>query len=159
MRTLILSLALAASPALAGTPKQAAADYLEKARTVAAALDEVTPDATLIADTITALLEDAKPVVAEYGVLHAQCAEQLAALIALYPDIDTWSPSRIRRDVEVGQALPQAQGCYPARDVVAHPAIVRAYARSGITPDLRARVKRELDEAIEHMEEIAAELE
>lgn len=132
--------------------------FLEGARAVVTELGLEAPNAESIVSTITGILADAKPVATAYGQKHAQCAEQLARLIELFPDIDTWSAQQIRRDIEAGAALPQAEGCYPARDIVAHPSIVRALARLGIQPSQRARLTREMNEAIEHMAEISEEL-
>ena len=78
-------------------------------------------------------------------------------MIELYPQIDTWTATEIRRNIETGASLPSARGCYAGRDVIAHPAITRAIARGGVTADNQARLRAEMAEAIEHMTEIRAE--
>lgn len=144
--------------ALAGeTPAEKADQYLEKANAVVEALNTDGPDAEVIAETVTALLEDAKPVITHWATLHTQCAEQIAKVIELYPEIDAWTPQEIRRNIETGASLPQARGCYAGRDVIAHPAITRAIARSGITAENQVQLRREMAEAIEHMTEIKNE--
>lgn len=149
---------LVAPLALAGdSPAEKADAYIEKANAVVEALNTDGPDAEAIVLKITDLLEDAKTAITHWGTLHTQCVEQLAKVIELYPEIDTWTPQEIRRNIETGASLPQARGCYAGRDVVAHPAIVRAIARTGITAENQARLRAEMAEAIEHMTEIRAE--
>lgn len=143
--------------ALAEAPKAEADQYLEKAQAVVADLTTDGPNADEIVQTITDMLELAKPVITHWGTLHSQCAAQLAKVIELYPEIDAWTPQEIRRNIETGASLPQARGCYAGRDVIAHPAITRALAREGITADIQARLRAEMAEAIEHMTEIRAE--
>ena len=153
----ILSL-LFAPLSLAGEAPTAEADqYLETANAVVASLNTDGPNAEEIVSSITDMLELAKPVITHWGVLHSQCAEQLAKVIELYPQIDTWTPAEIRRNIETGASLPSARGCYAGRDVIAHPAITRAIARDGITADNQARLRAEMAEAIEHMTNIRAE--
>lgn len=139
-----------------GAPQEAIEKYLEKGRLVLNQLALGNPDSAIIDDEITAMLELTKPVLQAYGEVRPQCQEQLAVVSELLPEINTWEPLEIRRRIEAAQGLPQAQGCYPARDVVAHPAIVRAMVRRGIEPAQQVRLVREMDEAIEHMEEIGA---
>lgn len=132
--------------------------YLKNGQTVLSELKLENPNTDFIDSLITAMLEDAKPVLRAYGEKHAQCAEQLAKLIELFPEINTWSAQKIRSDIEAAAALPQAEGCYPARDIIAHPAIARAMARQGIPTGKGIRLIREMNEAIEHMQEIQTEL-
>ena len=135
-------------------PQEAIEHYLEKGRTVLNQLALGSPDTVLIQDEITLMLELTKPVLTAYGQVRPQCQEQLAMISDLLPEINSWEPLEIRRRIEAAQGLPQAQGCYPARDVVAHPAIVRAIVRRGIDPSQQVRLVREMNEAVEHMEEI-----
>lgn len=153
----LLSLLVAPLALADETPADKADQYLEKANAVVEALNTDGPNAEEIALTITALLEDAKPVITHWATLHTQCTEQLAKVIELYPMIDAWTPQEIRRNIESGAALPSARGCYAGRDVIAHPAITRAIARTGITAENQAQLRREMAEAIEHMTEIKAE--
>lgn len=155
---LVFPLVLSSSLALATPPTEAIQHFLQDAHGVVAELQLDNPNAESIVTVITEMLEDAKLVVAAFGEKHTQCAAQLARIIELYPEIDVWPAQQIRRDIEGGRALPAAEGCYPARDVVAHPAIVRAFARIGISSSQRVRLVNEMNEAIEHMEEILADL-
>ena len=135
-------------------PLESIERYLESGRTVLNQLALGNPDSLLIEDEISKMLELTKPVLAAYGEVRPSCKEQLTVISDLLPEINTWEPLEIRRRIEAAQGLPQAQGCYPARDVVAHPAIVRAIVRRGIDPSQQVRLAREMGEAIEHMEEI-----
>ncbi len=133
--------------------------YLVLAESVLSQLEaEGGGDAPLIVNTIDALLDEAKPVVLAYGAKYTQCSEQLTALVNLYPSLAQWSAQEIRQNVEVGKALPSAKGCYPARDIVAHPAIVRVLAREGLDPEKSKELIEEMREAVEHMEEIGQDL-
>lgn len=159
MRAAVLSMAFA--PLAVADDHDAAtgaAAFLAAADTVVAEIAAATPDVAFIDVTITSMLASAQPVISAFGVKYTQCAEQLAKVIALYPDINVWTPQEIRTKIEAGQALPPAQGCYPARDIVAHPAITRALVRPGFDPALRPRLGREMNEAIEHMAGIVADL-
>lgn len=140
------------------TPQEAARAYLESAHTVLDEVQKTAADANLVIAEIDALLENAKPVITAWAGTHTQCAEQVAKVIELYPEINVWTPTEIRQKIEGGQALPAAEGCYAGRDVVAHPAITRALVRTGITAQSVTRLTREMNEAVEHMEEIATEI-
>jgi hypothetical protein len=137
------------SPSLAfgEVPTEAIEKFLDGAQTVITELELDAPNAETIVTIITAILNHAKPVALAYSSQHQQCAEQLERMIELYPEIDAWRAQQIRRDIERGAALPQAEGCYPARDIVAHPAIVRAVSRSGIPPAQKPRLIRKMNEA------------
>ncbi len=128
--------------------------YLGKARGVLNQLALGSPDRNLIDGEITAMLDLAKPVLKAYVGIRPQCQLQLERVLELMPELETWGPQEIRKQIEAAQGLPQAEGCYPARDIIAHPAIVRALVRQGIDPSRQARLAREMDEAVEHMEEI-----
>jgi hypothetical protein len=149
---------LYAGPGRADAPTAAIDRYLAHAEAIVDSLRQGNPDSAAIDASITTMLDEAQPVVTAYGELHTQCVQQLNQLLELYPQIETWTAQEIRRNIEAGQALPAAEGCYPARDVVAHPAIVRTFARAGIDATQHTRLLREMNEAVEHMEEIAAEL-
>jgi len=157
--TYVMSI-LAAQAALAKSPepRDSIEEFLRDGRAVVAELEKPTPNLDGIVVTISAMLESAKPVVVAYGEKHSQCAEQLAKMLELYPQIDTWTAQEIRRGIEAANALPAAEGCYPARDIVAHPAIVRALIRAGLQPEQTPRLIREMNEALEHMQEISNEL-
>jgi hypothetical protein len=155
---LLAGLTVTSSLARAEVPSAAIESYLRGAQSVVAELRQEQPNAEMIATAITAILEDAKAISSAYAAKHTQCAEQIAEMINLYPAIDSWQAQQIRRDIEAATALPSAEGCYPARDIVAHPAIVRAIARQGIQAAQRSRLAHEMAEAIEHAEEIAADL-
>jgi hypothetical protein len=128
--------------------------YLGKARGVLNQLALGNPNRDIINEEITAMIDLAKPVLRAYAGVRPQCQQQLERVIELLPEVETWSPQEIRKQIEAAQGLPQAEGCYPARDIIAHPAIVRAIVRQGIDPSRQGRLAREMDEAIEHMEEI-----
>lgn len=132
--------------------------YLITARAVVSELstNNVSPD--FVMESIDSLLEDAKPVLLAFAAKHTQCVAQLNRLIELYPEINVWTPLQIRENIEGAAALPRGRGCYPARDTVAHPAIVRALARAGIAPEIQPRLIAEMNEAIGHMEEIRLDL-
>lgn len=147
-----------ANNAFAGDARDAADAFLTRADQVLAELQKADPSEQFVTSTIDAMLDDAAPVVTSYGELHTQCAAQLAKVIELYPQINLWTAQEIRRNIEGAQALPQADGCYPARDIVAHPAIVRVLSRTEITAASAPRLVREMNEAVEHMEEIRATL-
>jgi hypothetical protein len=149
---------LSPSFAFGEVPREAIEKFLDGAQTVITELELEAPNADTVVTIITAILNHAKPVVSAYSEQHLQCTDQLRRMVELYPEIETWSSQQIRRDIEGGAALPQAQGCYPARDIVAHPAIVRAVSRNGIPPAQKPRLIREMNEAIEHMEQISADL-
>lgn len=148
--------ALNSSIGFADAP-QTIESYLQRAHLVVDELTLEQPNASAIVSNIDAMLEDAKPVVIAFGVKHGQCANQMDRVIELYPEIANWTAQEIRRNIEGAGMLPPAEGCYAARDIVAHPAIVRALSRSGIQSNQRQRLTNEMKEAIEHMEEIAAE--
>ena len=148
---------LFATAALAEPPTAAVEAYMAGSQVIVAELNKSEPNVGTITTTITAMLEHAKPVVFAFGEKHTQCAEQLARMIELYPQIEIWSAAEIRRNIEAGSQLPRAEGCYAARDVVAHPAIVRAITRAGVLGQ-QARLLREMNEAIEHMQEISTDL-
>lgn len=154
----VSGIALSSSWACAAAPTESITRYLAAAHAIVADLGHDAPNAQSIAASITDMLNDAKPVVTAYADRHTQCTAQLQRVLALYPEIDSWTGPQIRRDIEGGAALPPAEGCYPARDIIAHPAIVRAFARLGIQPEQRARLIREMNEAIEHMDDISIEL-
>ena len=159
VRFLGLSLSLTVSAtAFGGVPEEEIAAYLQSARAIVASLEANRPDSVEIAVSITAMLENAKPVLVAFSEKHTQCATQLSRVVELYDQIDSWTAQEIRRNIEGGGVLPPAEGCYPARDVVAHPAIVRALARLGIQPAQHSRLIREMSEAIEHMEGISVDL-
>lgn len=129
--------------------------YLENGRAVLNQLAREHPDAAKIEVDISVMIELTKPVLEAYAGLKPQCQQQLEKVLELLPEIDTWEPQEIRRQIEAAQGLPPAQGCYAARDIVAHPAIVRAIVRRGGSgPTQQMRLAREMDEAMEHMEEI-----
>lgn len=154
-----LTLLLSAAPsAVAATLAQNIDSYLDRARGVVTELAQPTPSDTAIVESIDVMLNLAREVLQAYGVAHPQCATQLARVLELYPEIEAWTAQEIRMNIEVGRALPQGSGCYPARDIIAHPSIVRALARSGISATPAARLTAEMNEAIEHMEEIRDEL-
>ncbi|MCX6125741.1 MAG: hypothetical protein NTV34_13495 [Proteobacteria bacterium] len=148
-------LALALSNASFGTDRatahQSADAFLQKAAAVSSELHQENPNENAIIESITAMLEDAIPVIHAFAAMNPQCAEQLNRVIQLYPEISGWTAREIRLNIEAAQALPAAEGCYPARDIVAHPAIVRAMSRAEITAAVAAKQSRELAEAIEHM--------
>jgi|GEM_PF-1658281 len=139
------------------TAKKHAEEFLARAALFQEEIQKATPSSELIQNEITEMLESARQILPAWAEVHTQCAAQLAKVVELYPQIDVWTPQEIRRNIEGAIALPPAEGCYPGRDVVAHPAIVRALVRSGSIGEQRSRLAREMDEAIEHMEEIAAE--
>lgn len=128
--------------------------YLETGRDVLNELARGAPDSAKIEADISAMIDLTKPVLAAYSELKPQCQQQLDKVIELLPEIELWSPQEIRHQIEAAQGLPQAQGCYAARDIVAHPAIVRAFVRQGFDSSQQVRLAHEMDEAIEHMEEI-----
>ncbi len=136
---------------------EATALYLQEAKAVVDKLPTPEKNQEIVAH-IDALLEAAKPVVTAFGQRHGQCQEQLEVLLNLYPQIASWSAAEIRQNIEVGKALPAARGCYAARDVIAHPAIVRVYARQAYDIEKAPGLIEEMQEAIEHMEELEREL-
>lgn len=154
----ILFLFAMSTPAAANSAREAAENYLNGARAVVTELNQEQPRGEWIASKITEILDYAKPVTQAFANMHSQCKEQLDQLLLLYPTIESWSALEIRRNIEAGLALPAAEGCYPARDIIAHPAIVRSIAINGIQESQKTRLIREMDEAIEHMEEIATDL-
>jgi hypothetical protein len=160
IRMFVLSTFALLSPSLAladnGDAKAAAQSYLQGGQGIVDTLNSAAPDYAAVLTGIDQMLENAKPVARAFAVLHPQCADQIAALIDLYPQINTWTALQIRNQIEIGDALPAADGCYAARDIVAHPAITRALIRAG-NPQPR-RLLREMNEGIEHMQEIAGEL-
>lgn len=133
--------------------------YLASGQDIVTLLGTANPSSTAVVSTIDNMLEEAKPVLTFYSQKHTQCAAQVSKILELYPQIATWTAAEIRTKIEGAAALPPAEGCYPGRDVIAHPAIVRALARPGIAPDQKARLIREMKEAIKHMEEIGQEAE
>lgn len=144
--------------AIADAPHQSIQNYLNLGQQVIAELNQRTPNADTIIENITQMLEEAKPAVAAFANKNTQCKEQLTHMLNLYPEIDRWSAQEIRRNIEAARSLPQAEGCYAARDIVAHPAIVRAIARTNLSSVPSHRLIHEIDEAIEHMQEIASSL-
>ena len=156
--TVSFLLALASSPAAASTLEESIDAYLAAADDVGASLRSTNPDESLIVSKIDTMLTEAIPVLQAFSTVHIQCAEQLNKVIELYPEIATWSALQIRNNIEGAAALPRARGCYPARDVVAHPAIVRANARSAIALPQREGLLAELNEAVEHMTQLKVEL-
>jgi hypothetical protein len=137
--------------------KKLAEDFLVRAAFVQEEIQKPTASPELIQSEITEMLENARYILPAWSEIHTQCTAQLAKVIELYPQIAVWTPQEIRQNIEGAIALPPAEGCYPGRDVVAHPAIVRALVAGGVVPEQRGRLLREMGEAIEHMEEIAAE--
>lgn len=133
--------------------------YLASGRGIVTLLGTENPSSATIVSTVDGMLENAKPVLVQYGKKHPQCAAQVAKIIEFYPQIATWTAAEIRSNIEGAAALPPAEGCYAGRDVIAHPSIVRALARPGIAANQRARLIREIKEGIEHMEEIGREFE
>ena len=133
--------------------------YLASGRAVVTLLGTDNPSSATVVSTIDGMLASAKPVITFYGQKHPQCADQMNAIIELFPKIATWSAAEIRSNIESAAALPQAVGCYAGRDVIAHPSIVRSLARPGIAANQKARLIREMNEGIEHMEEIGREVE
>lgn len=144
--------------ALADNARSSADAFLQNSDFVLAELGNANPSEENISAYIDEMLHHAIPVIRAYSEQHPQCETQLNKVIELYPEINVWTPQEIRRNIEGAQALPAAEGCYPARDIVAHPAIVRALSRTEITEALNFRITRELQEAVEHMEEIKAGL-
>lgn len=140
------------------TPAETAAKYLADAQAIVETLNTTTPDVQLIDANVTAMIDQIDPVIAAFSQMNSQCTEQLTQMLALRPEVNVWTAQEIRRNIEAGASLPKAEGCYAARDVVAHPAIVRALARAGIQDGQQTRLLREISEAIEHMEEIQATL-
>jgi hypothetical protein len=133
---------------------QAVDDYLSNGRLVLNELARGKPEANAIEQGIDNMLQLAIPVIGAFASVKPQCQKQLDRMIELFPEIDQWSAQDIRLKIEAAQGLPAAEGCYAARDVVAHPAIVRALVRKGFSPDQQLRLVREMDEAMEHMEEL-----
>lgn len=127
--------------------------YLELAHTVVASIEAGNEPAAKNVSRIDELLEHAKPIVDLYARNHPACHDQLKRMVELYPEIAKWTPKEIRENIERAKALPEAVGCYPARDIVAHPAIVRALLQS-TTVTSTSRLVAEMNEAIEHAEEI-----
>jgi hypothetical protein len=140
------------------TPIEAVNSYLDDTRAVIDEINLDVPNAQKIVSTIGQMLDLIPSINAKFTTLHPECKTQLDALNGLLPQVDVWSAVEIRRNVEAGVALPAGgQSCYPARDLVAHPAIVRALTRVQDPQTIRARLLREINEALEHGEEIAAE--
>ncbi len=156
--TTLLSVFAASSIASAEVPMDEMTRYLANAQAIVDQLQSDGPDSTLVADAVTEMLELAKPVLIAFGERHTQCIAQLAKVVELYPEIDQWSAPDIRRNIEAAGSLPRASGCYPARDVIAHPAIVRAFARLGLQTSDRQGLLAEINEGIEHMQEIQQQL-
>jgi hypothetical protein len=160
IRTLARATVLLICPSLAFADgqdaKAAAQSYLTHGQAIVDTVSSDTPDYPGALIQIDQMLEDAKPVAQAFASLHSQCADQVAKMIELYPQINTWTAIEIRRNIEAGDALPPADGCYAVRDIVAHPAITRALIRAG-NPQPQ-RLLREMAEGIEHMQEIAGEL-
>ena len=156
INTGVLSLTLSGASfgSTPSTARESADAFLQKATEVSSELQRDNPNESAIIDNITAMLEDAIPVIHAFAAMNPQCAEQLNRVIELYPNINSWTAREIRLNIEAAQALPAAEGCYPARDIVAHPAIVRVLSRAEITSAVSVKLSRELAEAIEHMTEI-----
>jgi hypothetical protein len=136
--------------------KAAAQSYLQEGQAIVDNFNSAAPDYSAALTGLDQMLENAKPVAQAFATLHPQCADQIAAMLDLYPQINTWSAVEIRRQIEAGDGLPPADGCYAARDIVAHPAITRALIRAGSPKP--SRLVREMGEGIEHMQEIQGEL-
>ena len=79
-------------------------------------------------------------------------------MLDVYLGINVWNAKESRKYIEAGTALPQAKGCYPARDIVAHPAIVTALARVPIDLGLRRKMIAEMNEATAPMEKILEDI-
>jgi predicted outer membrane protein len=149
----------ASASAFAETPKEAIENFIAKGQSVMEELDQEAPSAEAIETSINEMLESAKPVLVAYSEKNAGCKEQLDKIIELYPEIDTMTPKEIKKNIEGGAALPEGgDECYAARDIIAHPAIVRATVRLGMENAKVAKLKKEMEEALEHAEEIGAEL-
>ncbi len=162
MKSTVVSVLLSLLPlttAQASTASLEAAmdSYLNGANSIVVDLQQPDSNPEWVVSTITQMLDEARPVVTTFGQKYLQCEQQLAAMLDLYPQIDTWTPLQIRQNIERGTALPSASGCYAARDIIAHPAIVRAIAREGIAEASKRRLLQEMDEAIEHMEALRIE--
>lgn len=140
---------------LASEASSSATMFLDHALMVSEELHKGNPDETTIVNLVTSMLTEAVPVIKAYIVLQPQCSDQLLKVINLYPSIEQWSAQEIRLNIEAAQALPAGENCYPARDIVAHPAIVRALSRTELTSATAKRLTYEIEEAIEHMKEIA----
>lgn len=145
--------------AWANDAKVAAANYLATGQSVIEHIQQDVVDLAQVELGINDMLEQTKAVLPAYAAQHQQCAQQLARLLELFPELEVWTAREIRQNIERGTVLPPAEGCYPGRDIVAHPAIVRRVLRDqGVRPELKPRLVAELDEAIEHMSAIAQDL-
>ncbi|MGE0174180.1 MAG: hypothetical protein AB7T49_15390 [Oligoflexales bacterium] len=150
---------LGSASSFAGTPSESIDEFIAKGNSVLEQLDQESPSSDTIVTTINEMLESAKPVLVAYGEKNPECKAQLDKVIELYPEIDTWTAKEIKKNIEGGKVLPEGpKTCYPPRDIIAHPAIVRATVRDGLENAKIQKLKKEMEEAIEHAEEIASEL-
>ena len=130
------------------------ASYLANSQTIVDQIKSTSFDSQVIVSSIDSMLNEVSPVLQAYSAVFPLCKEQLDKVIELLPQIETWTAQEIRTNIEAGKALPATNGnCYPARDVVAHPAIVRALVKTGGAS--ATRLLREINEAIEHMTDIS----
>ena len=134
---------------------QAAHDaYLDFGEKIENELAKPIPSREQLIRDLDLMLEQSIPVVQAFAGFREVCTAQLNQLLLILPEIRAWSSEDIRINIEIGKALPKATGCYPARDIIAHPAIVRAFLLNTITRIDKKQLLDEMVEAIEHMQEI-----
>ena len=141
-----------------GSPLEAVQSYLLHTHAVIDEINSQAPAAQVIAQHVGEMMALIPTIHGEYSVRHPGCKAQLVALDGFLPQLANMSAVDIRRNIEAGTALPPGSAdCYPARDIVAHPAIVRSLAVGQNPAAIRTRLLREINEALEHGGEIEAE--
>ena len=106
------------------------------------------------------LVELSKPILRKFSQGHPECSEYLNATLQASDQMLTMSLDTIERDYHSDGALPKASiKCYHAKDLLVHPATVIVLSRQEDSMQIRAEMKAELLEVLEHMKDVKRHLE
>jgi hypothetical protein len=138
--------------------QQALGRYESEAQALFQAIEAQSPGPQ-IAQRADELIALSRVIAAGFVQAQPTCSEYLGAVLGALDQLDRLSSEQLEHDYHQDDALPSAPAlCYHAKDLVVHPASVRALLREGDDAERRAQMGREIQEVLGHIQAVRSQL-